>query len=385
MKYKTLFVLASTFILATSCGENYPVPGFVDLTVGSIPMSVSIHSQEQYDFIHVENIAEYIEVNYDSYGDESNSKPVPITFSWDETNDLDQQASNYHLTISESSDLSNPLVYITTEKSIDIYNLKINTKYYYRVSSNHYGTLFNSEIDNFTIGDDAPRNIFIDGVENVRDLGGWNIGNEKIYKQGMIYRTAQFNYGGIVNKYECAPTEEGKRVLRDELKIKTDIDLRRNIAFDDYDEVNGITSSPIGAKYVAAPMIYGNKNIFTRAKNVPSIQLFFNTLADESNYPIAFHCTRGTDRTGALAYVLGALVGMSEKDLMLDYLFSDLANIGNPVKASIITADDFFIKGIADSEGSSLSEKTMNYLNTTCNIARSTLESIIDILTEDYL
>ena len=383
MKYKTLFVLASTFILATSCGDNYPIPGFVDLTVESIPMSVSIHSQEQYEFIHNENIAEYIEVNADSFGDESNSKPVPITFSWDETNDIEQPATNYRLTFSEKSDLSNPLVYTTTEKSIDIYNLKINTKYYYQVSSNHHGVLFNSDIDNFTIGDDNPRNIFIEGVENVRDLGGWDIGNEKIFKQGMIYRTAQFNYGGIVNKYECAPTEEGKRALRDELKIKTEIDLRRNIAFDDYDEVNGITSSPIGVNYVAAPMQYGNSNIFTRSKNIPSIQLFFNTLANESNYPIAFHCMRGTDRTGALAYVLGALVGMSEKDLMLDYLFSDLANIGNPVKASTISGEDFFIQGIANSEGSTYSEKTMNYLNTTCNIARSTLESIIDILTEE--
>ena len=199
MKYKTLFVLASTFILATSCGDNYPIPGFVDLTVESIPMSVSIHSQEQYEFIHNENIAEYIEVNADSFGDESNSKPVPITFSWDETNDIEQPATNYRLTISEKSDLSNPLVYTTTEKSIDIYNLKINTKYYYQVSSNHHGVLFNSDIDNFTIGDDNPRNIFIEGVENVRDLGGWDIGNEKIFKQGMIYRTAQFNYGGIVN------------------------------------------------------------------------------------------------------------------------------------------------------------------------------------------
>lgn len=383
MKYKTLFVLASTFILATSCGEKHPIPDVVNLDVKPISLTASIHSEVQYNFLHNDGIAEYIENNSDLFGKDSKSKPIPITFSWEENNSLDQPATNYRLTISESSDLSNPLVYTTTVNSIDIYNLKILTKYYYQISSNHFGTYFNSEISDFSIGDDAPRNIYVDGVENCRDLGGWNIGNERIYKQGMIYRTAQFNYGGLVNKYECAPTQKGKDTLINELKIKTDIDLRRNIAFDDYDEVNGITSSPLGVKYVAAPMIYGNSNIFTRAKNIPSIQLFFNTLADASNYPIAFHCMRGTDRTGALAYVLGALVGMNEKDLMLDYLFSDLANIGNPVKASIINADDFFIKGIANSEGSTLSEKTMNYLYTTCNIARSTLESIIDILTEE--
>lgn len=382
MKYKTLFVLASTFILVTSCGENYPIPTNVDLDVNKIPLTASIHSQEQYNFLHNENIVEYIENNPSLFGKESKSKPAPISFSWNEENDLDQPANNYRLTISESKDLSNPLIYTSTEKSIDIYNLKINTKYYYQVSSNHYGTYFNSDVNEFTINDDAPRNIFVEGVENCRDLGGWNIVSEKTFKQGMIYRTAQFNYGGLVNKTESAPTQNGRKTLLNELKIKTDIDLRRNIAFDDYDEVNGITSSPLGVKYVSAPMLYGNKNIFTTTKNIPSIQLFFNTLADKSNYPIAFHCMRGTDRTGALAYVLGALVGMDENDLMLDYLFSDLASIGNPVKASIITADDFFIKGIASSEGSSLSEKTKNYLNTTCNISKATLETIIDILTE---
>ena len=221
-------------------------------------------------------------------------------------------------------------------------------------------------------------------MENVRDLGGWYIGENKTFKQGMIYRTAQFNYGGQLNSYVSKPSKEGKNTLLKELKIKTDIDLRRTIAFDDYDEVNGIKSSPLGksVKYVSCPMVYGNSNIFTRNSNVNSIKLFFNTLANPNNYPVAFHCMRGTDRTGALAYVIGALVGMSEDDLMLDYLFSDLANIGNPVKASTINGSEFFVQGIANSEGSSLSEKTKNYLVNTVGVEVSTLNTIIDILAE---
>ena len=147
------------------------------------------------------------------------------------------------------------------------------------------------------------------------------------------------------NTFESEPTEQGKAALK-ELGIKTDIDLRKTVSFAGEDEVNGITSSPLGndVKYVSCPMVYGNQNIFTQSENVPSIILFFETLADETNYPIAFHCLRGTDRTGALAYVLGAMMGMSEEDLLLDYLFSDLANIGNPVLASKIYSDDFFVR-----------------------------------------
>lgn len=382
MKYKTLFVLANTFLLATSCGSNNPIPSKVDLTLEDISSDVSIHNNVQQSFIDNSDIASYIETHSSEFGKTSNSKPEPISFSWSEENDLDQKADYYRLLISEDEGFNSPLAYTSNSASLDIYNLKINTKYYYKVQSIHSSSAFNSDVHEFTINDDAPRNIFVEGVENCRDLGGWDIGSEKTFKQGFIYRTAQFNYGGLVNKYECAPTQKGKDTLINELKIKTDIDLRRNIAFDDYDEVNGITTSPLGVKYVSAPMLYGGNNIFTVSKNKSSIQLFFNTLADSSNYPVAFHCMRGTDRTGALAYVLGALVGMSEDDLMLDYLFSDLANIGNPVKASIINADDFFIKGIANCEGTTLSEKTMTYLNTTCDISKSTLESIIDILTE---
>ena len=384
MKYKTLFIVTSIFFLATSCGEEIHIPTDVEIELNAFDTSSTVHTIEQKALLEAIDPVGYVDDNVDNLGKTSLSKPKPINLSWSETNELSQPASSYSVTVSESNDLSNPLVFTSYTTNVDISNLKLNTKYYYQVTSNHYGTTFDSEISNFTINDSAPRNIFVEGVENVRDLGGWNIGESKTYKQGMIFRTAQFNYGGDNNDYVSAPTELGKYTLLNELKIKTEIDLRRTISFDGFDEVAGITSSPLGdsVNYVSTPMFYGRKNIFTTASNKSSIQAFFNTLANPNNYPIAFHCLRGTDRTGALAYVLGALVGMSESDLMLDYLFSDLANIGDPVTASVITANDFFIKGIEKCSGETLSERTMNYLYNTCEVSRSTLESIIDILTE---
>lgn len=384
MKYKTLFIVTSIFFLATSCGEEIQIPNDVEINLNAFDIASSIHTSEQKALLEAADPVSYVDDNVDNLGKTSLSKPKPINLSWSETNELSQPASSYSVTISESSNLSDPLVFTSYATNVDSYSLKVKTKYYYQVTSNHYGTTFDSDISEFTINDNVPRNIYVDGVENVRDLGGWNIGEGKTYKQGMIYRTAQFNYGGDNNNYVSAPTELGKRTLLNELKIKTEIDLRRTTSFDGFDEVVGITSSPLGSSvnYVSTPMYYGRKNIFTTTSNKSSIQAFFNTLANPNNYPIAFHCLRGTDRTGALAYVLGALVGMSESDLMLDYLFSDLANIGTPVTASVITANDFFIKGIAKCDGETLSERTMNYLYNTCEIERSTLESIIDILTE---
>ena len=386
MKNKTVFTLFAATLLITACSKDaVKVPKEVDLSLEQISTSISIHTVDQKTLIESDDPAQLIEDNTATYGKRSLSKPLPVSFSWTETNDIEQKASKYLLNVSELPDMSNPLTYTTKENSVDVYNLKINQNYYYQLTSVHSSKKFESDVLSFKINDVAPRNIYVDGVENVRDLGGWSIGENKTFKQGMIYRTAQFNYGTIGNnKFVSAPSEKGMDTLLNELKIKTDIDLRRTEAFDGYDEVVGISSSPLGknVKYVSTPMYFGDTNIFTNEDNVDSIKDFFYTLADPTNYPVAFHCVRGTDRTGALSYVLGALVGMSEEDLMLDYLFSDLAKIDKPVRASSINGESFYIQGIANSEGSSLSEKTKNYLHSTVGVEISTLESIIEILTD---
>ena len=45
----------------------------------------------------------------------------------------------------------------------------------------------------------------------------------------------------------------------------------------------------------------------------------FKVFLDEKNYPIDFHCIAGQDRTGAVAFILGALLGMDEEDLYRDW------------------------------------------------------------------
>ena len=383
MKNKSyIAILPLFFLVITSCGVS--IPKEVKIIHDELSTNLTIHSEEQKEVLEAEDPAYLIDNNTATYGRTSNSKPLPITISWNEENDINKAASFYLVKISELEDMSNPITYTSKENIFDIYNLKINTRYYYSISANHHGHYFDSNVKSFIINEKAPRNLFVDGVENCRDLGGWNIGEGKIYKQGLIYRTAQFNYGGGLNSFVSEPSKEGQSTLLDVLKIKTDIDLRKTASFNGGDEVNGISSSPLGknVNYVSCPIVYGNANIFTQDENKPSIKLFFETLANENNYPIAFHCVRGTDRTGALAYVLSALVGMNEEDLMLDYLFSDLANIGNPVKASTINGEGFYIQGIANSDGASYAEKAKNYLINNVGVSSQTLDTIVSILTK---
>ena len=379
-KYLSIFSLF--FLLMTSCQEAAPKE--VNIKISELSSSITIHTSEQKTVLESEDPSYLVDNDPLTYGKIANSKPLPVTFSWLEENELGKKASKYCVEISEKADMSNSLSFTTKEQSLDVYNLKIKTNYYYSISALYGSHSFRSGVKSFIINDQAPRNLFIEGVENCRDLGGWNIGEGKTYKQGLIYRTSQFNYGGGLNSYVSEPTQLGKETLLDALKIKTDIDLRKTIVFNGDDEVNGITASPLGktVNYVSCPMIYGGKNIFTQEENKASIKLFFETLANRDNYPIAFHCMRGTDRTGALAYVLGALVGMNENDLMMDYLFSNLAAIGNIVKASTINGSDFYLQGIANSSGSSYQEKTKNYLINNVGVNEQTLNTIVSILSE---
>ena len=55
-----------------------------------------------------------------------------------------------------------------------------------------------------------------------------------------------------------------------------------------------------------------------------TIRLF----ADESNYPIMFHCAIGRDRTGTLAAILLGLLGAERDAIVMDYELSFFSKTG---------------------------------------------------------
>lgn len=55
---------------------------------------------------------------------------------------------------------------------------------------------------------------------------------------------------------------------------------------------------------------YAGKNAFKKV---------FKVFLDRKNYPIAFHCIVGQDRTGSVAFILNGLLGVSEEELYLDW------------------------------------------------------------------
>ena len=55
----------------------------------------------------------------------------------------------------------------------------------------------------------------------------------------------------------------------------------------------------------------------------------FDALADESNYPLYFHCWGGADRTGCVAFTIEAILGLDEENLMKNFEYTTLSGQGN--------------------------------------------------------
>lgn len=291
------------------------------------------------------------------------SKPIAVELSWKNT--TNENFDEYTVYVSENEDMSNAMEYTTEECKVSLLNLKAGTKYFWKVVAGE----FESIVNNFVTSKTTPRLIAVDGATNFRDLGGYSLGNGTSIPQGLIYRSAKLDN----------VTAEGKETIA-QLGIKTEIDLRMNDANggkDDGDE------SFIGedVNYFYCPVGYAavNESIQITEEYKQAVQKVFNILADESNYPLVFHCTAGADRTGFISYVLLSVLGVEEEKVREDYYITNFSNQNE----SLRTVDNIakLINAINNENGATLSEKAQNYLVNVWGISTADIESIKEILT----
>ena len=88
-----------------------------------------------------------------------------------------------------------------------------------------------------------------------------------------------------------------------------------------------------------------------------------------------FHCSIGTDRTGYVAHLINAMLGVKEEHLWRDYLFSNFANIGG--KRSRSTIENSYPKLIKEQEGKTYQEKATKFL-----LDKGVKQSELDVIKE---
>lgn len=347
---------------SASVGIVDTVSGFT--VVSPVGETVDLHTKAQARFLNgnYKNLAHY------ASGKKEKSHPEAVEFKWTYQNAQDG-VTQYTLCISESPDMQNVMSCTTSEQSILVYNLKIATAYYWTVTADGV----TSPVAEFSTADAAPRNLYVDGITNVRDLGGWMTESGTRTRQGMLFRCGRLNESSA-EEVNIEITEAGKRTMLEFLGVKTEIDIRKADG-----ETGGITASPLGdsVAYYNIPMDWEGD---TFNGNREALLRVFSILADEENYPVIFHCNIGTDRTGVIAYLVGALLGVPEEDLYKDYLFSNFGKINGQRHPSGVK-DSAYYQAVAAAEGDALQEKAYNCL-AEFGVPRAQLDSIIRILSE---
>ncbi|MGF1638100.1 MAG: tyrosine-protein phosphatase [Cyclobacteriaceae bacterium] len=186
--------------------------------------------------------------------------------------------------------------------------------------------------------ENPKRFISMQGSANFRDLGGYTTSNGKQIKWQKLYRS---------DKLSKLTTQDVDAMV--DLGIKTVVDLRT-----EKEKQRDPSVLPEGVNVVEIPIWREEWNYFLEltAQQVdslerarvntaqgseprivdsyiafpdefqPEVARFFETLAQEENYPILFHCSAGTDRTGFLAALTLSYLEVPEDVIVEDYALS---------------------------------------------------------------
>ena len=263
--------------------------------------------------------------------------------------------------------------------------------YYYRVKD----TNNNFVIDDLSFRVDntySLRNMRVEGVTNMRDIGGWRTIDGHTVKYGKVYR------GGTL----ASITAHGKETFLATMGVKTEIDLRRDGESELIDNRLNYQKCDIWGYTQIIPgfSIYTEDTFEKRPfdeLSMPSLKKGFEILADSNNYPVYFHCAAGADRTGTFAYLINGLLGVPYEDLARDFELTTFSVHGNRYRSGVTEDGEFDDSGLYANTSTSwcgfgkmheviclfygeeeqpLSKTIENYLKTACGISQETIDAV---------
>jgi protein-tyrosine phosphatase len=186
-----------------------------------------------------------------------------------------------------------------------------------------------------------PRHIQFESVPNFRDLGGYRTHDGCAVAWRRLFRSAACHK---MNDRDMAR-------LKQEINPRAVIDLRRPKDPEKDPEV--ILLKEIGARHYPIPFstwpwpgpskrpdrsayVNDEAKANSNATNMGEIYLYriseqpfgkrlvdaLEIIAERENHPLVFHCTAGKDRTGILAAMVLAAMGVVDEDIVEDYTLS---------------------------------------------------------------
>ena len=188
---------------------------------------------------------------------------------------------------------------------------------------------------------DPGASIAVASLPNLRELGGWPAAGGRV-RRGLLYRSTE------LGKLTDADLEQvGRLGLRRVYDFRTEAERTaepdRVPAGAEYVVVDVLADAPgagpaqllavLGDPPKAAEMLSGGKaeamfehgyrQLVGLDSALAGYNRFFSDIAEEPNRPALYHCTTGKDRTGWASAALLMLLGVSEDDVLREYLLTN--------------------------------------------------------------
>ncbi|MBQ7761857.1 MAG: tyrosine-protein phosphatase [Clostridia bacterium] len=184
--------------------------------------------------------------------------------------------------------------------------------------------------------------LYIDGAQNVRDLGGIKCG-DKTLKMGRVIRSSHIGY--LTDKGEKQLTEKGLRMVvdfRSEPEILSSPDrvidgvryekcpilksltvgLSRDGKKQTVEEqvINIITTLGTGVRDWLARLY---EPLVTDEFSINGYRRFFDLLKENKEGALLYHCAAGKDRVGTGTVLFLMALGASQEDIIKDYMLTN--------------------------------------------------------------
>jgi hypothetical protein len=244
------------------------------------------------------------------------SIPNPVRLTWKLQGRYVSPRYDVYVSENRRFNATDLIAHDLTETTLPVWNLELDTRYYWQIaikSNNH--VVRKTRRFSFTTAALWPRMIYLDGTTNVRDIGGRINSEGRIIRQGLYYRSAEFNQNHIITPLGISQIQA--------LGMACEIDLRN-----DGENPQAVLPDPIRYFRPASDIgglvayQYGLQNYGDQYRDV------FKVLAKRESYPVICHCRAGADRAGTVSALLEALIGCSERQMAEDYQWTSLSVYG---------------------------------------------------------
>ena len=320
-------------------------------------------------------------------GDYDECKTIELSFTLDESIKDEKVTLKYWV----EGDDTHAIELEPVDGKVTLQNLFRSTVYEWQVETESGKK---SKVATFETGD-YVRFLNVGSIPNFRDNGGWTTVDGKRVKQGLVYRGFELNDHRLSNGHAqnvMGDDDPGKDVFVKDLGIRAEIDLRSDSEADNItrcamNKTDVTESDPDFVSYERIKV--GSYATGLKENKAEYKKIFEDYLANADQKPVYYHCYGGADRTGTIGFMLGAILGMSYSDLIIDY---EATTFSNNLKEHDRDSDQYthFPAMLTEIQGWSfysadkpLSEVIETYLVQECGVAQAKINKIRDIMLED--